>query len=79
MNGGMLGQHQGINLPGVALSIPALTPKDRADLEFGLKSGVDMVALSFVRSAADVGTVKQIIAARGKDVPVIAKLEKPRR
>ena len=59
-------EHQGINLPGVALSIPALTAKDRADLEFGLKSGVDMVALSFVRSGADVGTVKQIIAARGQ-------------
>jgi len=77
VNGGMLAEHQGINLPGVALSIPALTTKDRADLEFGLKSGVDMVALSFVRSGADVGTVKQIIAARGRDVPVIAKLEKP--
>src|SRR4029077_4050201 len=77
VNGGMLAEHQGINLPGVALSIPALTPKDRADLEFGLKSGVDMVALSFVRSGADVRSVKQIIAARGRDVPVIAKLEKP--
>jgi pyruvate kinase len=77
VNGGMLAEHQGINLPGVALSIPALTAKDRADLEFGLKSGVDMVALSFVRSGADVRTVKQIIAARRQDVPVIAKLEKP--
>ena len=77
VNGGMLAEHQGINLPGVALSIPALTAKDRADLEFGLNSGVDMVALSFVRSGADVGTVKKIVAARGRDVPVIAKLEKP--
>jgi len=77
VNGGVLAEHQGINLPGVALSIPALTGKDRADLEFGLKSGVDMVALSFVRSAADVRSVKHIIAARGRDVPVIAKLEKP--
>jgi pyruvate kinase len=77
VNGGMLAEHQGINLPGAALSIPALTAKDRADLEFGLKHGVDMVALSFVRSAADVRSVKQIIAARGRDVPVIAKLEKP--
>ena len=77
VNGGMLAEHQGINLPGVALSIPALTAKDRADLEFGLKSGVDMVALSFVRSGADVRSVKQIITARGRDVPVIAKLEKP--
>ena len=78
VNGGMLAEHQGINLPGAALSIPALTGKDRADLEFGLKHGVDMVALSFVRSAADVRSVKEIIAGEnGSDVPVIAKLEKP--
>ncbi len=77
INGGLLGEHQGINLPGIALSIPALTPKDRVDLEFGLEHGVDIVALSFVRSAADVRRVKQIIKGRGSDVPVIAKLEKP--
>ncbi|MGA9039176.1 MAG: pyruvate kinase [Terriglobales bacterium] len=77
INGGMLAEHQGINLPGAALSIPALTDKDRKDLEFGLTHGVDMVALSFVRSAADVLTVKQIIAQHGSRIPVIAKLEKP--
>jgi pyruvate kinase len=77
INGGLLGEHQGINLPGIALSIPALTSKDRTDLEFGIKHGVDMVALSFVRSAADVREVKQIIAEHGVDIPVIAKLEKP--
>jgi len=77
VNGGTLGEHQGINLPGVALSIPALTSKDRKDLEFGLHHGVDAVALSFVRSAADVRTVKEIIASHHSDVPVIAKLEKP--
>ena len=77
LNGGTLGEHQGINLPGVGLSIPALTPKDRKDLEFGLTHGVDAVALSFVRRAADVRTVKQIIAAHHSDIPVIAKLEKP--
>jgi pyruvate kinase len=77
INGGTLGEHQGINLPGAALSIPALTAKDRKDLEFGLTHGVDVVALSFVRTAADVRTVKQIIAAHHTDVPVIAKLEKP--
>src|SRR5579872_4898474 len=76
INGGMLGEHKGINLPGVALSIPALTEKDRKDLEFGLRHGVDAVALSFVRTAADVKMVKQIIAGNGSDVPVIAKLEK---
>jgi pyruvate kinase len=77
MNGGSLGEHQGINLPGAALSIPALTEKDRDDLEFGLEHGVDAVALSFVRSASDVRDVKAIIANRKQDVPVIAKLEKP--
>src|SRR6266567_2395746 len=77
VNGGMLAEHQGINLPGAALSIPALTEKDRKDLEFGLQHGVDMVALSFVRSAADVRSVKEIVAAHRQDVPVIAKLEKP--
>src|SRR6266404_2018520 len=77
INGGMLAEHQGINLPGAALSIPALTDKDRKDLEFGLQQGVDAVALSFVRSGADVRTVKDIIAARNLNVPVIAKLEKP--
>jgi len=77
VNGGTLAEHQGINLPGAALSIPALTEKDRKDLEFGLEHGVDMVALSFVRSAADVRSVKEIIAGHRQDVPVIAKLEKP--
>ncbi len=77
INGGLLGEHKGINLPGIALSIPALTEKDRKDLEFGLAHGVDAVAISFVRTAADVSMVKQIIAKHSSDVPVIAKLEKP--
>ncbi len=77
INGGLLVEHQGINLPGAALTIPALTDKDRKDLEFGLSNGVDMVALSFVRSAADVVLVKEIIKNHGAATPVIAKLEKP--
>ena len=77
INGGMLGEHQGINLPGAALSIPALTEKDRKDLEFGIRHGVDLIALSFVRSAADVRTARGIIAAHNSDIPVFAKLEKP--
>ncbi len=77
VNGGLLGEHKGINLPGIALSIPALTQKDRKDLEFGLKHGVDAVAFSFVRTAADIQLGKQIIAAHRSDIPVIAKLEKP--
>ena len=77
LNGGMLGEHKGINLPGVPLSIPALTAKDRQDLEFGIAHGVDAVALSFVRTASDVTAVKRIIASHHSDLPVIAKLEKP--
>ena len=77
INGGLLGEHKGINLPGVALSIPALTDKDRKDLEFGVDHGIDVVALSFVRSAGDIRMVKRIIGSHGSDVPVIAKLEKP--
>ena len=77
LNGGMLGEHKGINLPGIALSIPAMTEKDRKDLEFGLKHGIDVVALSFVRTSADLHMVKQIVGSHGGDTPVIAKLEKP--
>jgi pyruvate kinase len=77
INGGPVGEHKGINLPGTALSIPAVTEKDLKDLEFGLKHGVDAVALSFVRSAADVNMVREIVHGQGSDVPLIAKLEKP--
>jgi pyruvate kinase len=77
VNGGTLAENQGINLPGAALSIPALTEKDREDLEFGLEHGVDIVALSFVRSAADLRGAKRLISERGGNIPVIAKLEKP--
>src|SRR5947209_4329116 len=77
INGGILAEHQGINLPGVALTIPAFTNKDRDDLKFGLEHGVDAVALSFVRSAGDVHDAKRFISAHGSDAPMIAKLEKP--
>ena len=77
INGGMLGEHKGINLPGIALSIPALTQKDKRDLEFGLRHGIDAIAQSFVRTAADVRETKKIIASHRSDIPVIAKLEKP--
>jgi pyruvate kinase len=77
VNGGLLGEHKGINLPGTVVSVPSLTQKDKKDLAFGLKHGVDMVALSFVRTAADVIEAKRLIAAHGGNVPVIAKLEKP--
>ena len=77
VNGGLLAEHQGINLPGAVLSVPSLTDKDQKDLEFGLEHGVDIVAVSFVRSAEDVRRVKRLIGERRSDVPVIAKLEKP--
>jgi pyruvate kinase len=77
VNGGLLGEHKGINLPGVKLRVPALTLKDRADLIFALRHGADYVAVSFVRHPEDVLLAKQLIRRAGKDVPVIAKLEKP--
>ncbi len=77
LNGGMLGENQGINLPGTNVSIPSLTEKDLADLEFGLKQGVDLVAISFVRTVNDVVRAKNAIAAFRSDVGLIAKLEKP--
>ena len=76
-NGGELGEHKGINLPGAKLKIPSLTPKDRRDLNFALQMGANYIALSFVRTAADVRAAKSAIARDGKDTPVIAKLEKP--
>jgi pyruvate kinase len=77
INGGMLGEKKGINLPGVAIKVPSLTPQDEIDLEFALKAGVDTVAVSFVQNADDVRYVKSRIAALGSDAWVIAKLEKP--
>jgi pyruvate kinase len=77
IDGGLLAEHQGINLPGAVLSVPSLTEKDYKDLRFGLDHGVDVVAVSFVRSAADVAEVKRFIAQHDSVTPVIAKLEKP--
>src|SRR5579862_3900617 len=77
VNGGALGEHKGINLPGVKLRVPALTPKDRADLRFALLHGVDYIAVSFVRRPEDVLLAKSLIRRAKKDTPVIAKLEKP--
>ncbi len=77
LNGGALGEHQGINLPGTNVSIPSLTEKDEADLDFGLKQGVDVIAISFVRTADDVMRARNAIAARGFAMPLVAKLEKP--
>jgi len=74
---GMVSNNKGINLPGVAVSVPALSEKDIADLRWGLKAGADFIALSFVRNAADIKDVHKIMDEEGKRVPVIAKIEKP--
>lgn len=77
VNGGVLGEHKGINLPGVNLHVPALTEKDRQDLRFALKHKVDYIAASFVRRAADVLVARELVRRAGGNTPVIAKLEKP--
>jgi pyruvate kinase len=77
INGGMLGEKKGINLPGISIKVPALTEKDEGDLEFALNAGADCIAVSFVQHADDVRYVKSRIAALGFDAWVIAKLEKP--
>jgi pyruvate kinase len=77
VNGGMLGESKGINLPGVLVRTPSLTDKDSEDLEFALNHGCDAIAVSFVRSAEDVSLVRNRVAAHGADTWIIAKLEKP--
>jgi pyruvate kinase len=77
VEGGRLKEHKGINLPGVALRVSALSEKDRADLAFGARHGVDYVALSFVRTAGDVEEARAELRALGRVVPIIAKIEKP--
>ncbi|MBQ0984065.1 pyruvate kinase [Streptomyces sp. F63] len=77
IEGGVVSDHKGINLPGVAVNVPALSEKDVEDLRFALRLGCDMVALSFVRDAADVRDVHRVMDEVGRRVPVIAKVEKP--
>jgi pyruvate kinase len=74
--GGEVQSHKGVNLPGVPIPIPSLTPKDHADLEFALSLGVDYVALSFVRQAKDLVELREIIDRHGSPARVIAKIEK---
>lgn len=76
ITGGLLTSHKGINLPSRSLDTPALTQKDKQDLLFGIQQDVDYVALSFVRRPDDIHTVKTIIEKKGKNIPVIAKIEK---
>jgi len=74
---GPVSNNKGINLPGVAVNVPALSDKDEADLRWGLRLGTDLIALSFVRNADDITRVHEIMAEEGRRVPVIAKIEKP--
>ncbi|RQP09986.1 MAG: pyruvate kinase [Microbacteriaceae bacterium] len=74
---GPVSNNKGINLPGVAVNVPALSEKDEADLRWGLRLGADYIALSFVRNAADITRVHEIMAEEGRKIPVIAKIEKP--
>jgi pyruvate kinase len=76
-NGGVLGEHKGINLPGVKLRVPALTEKDRSDLRFAAAHGADYIAVSFVRHPEDIMLAKALVKRAKKTIPVIAKLEKP--
>jgi pyruvate kinase len=77
VEGGPVSNNKGLSLPGVAVSVPALSDKDEEDLRFALHLGVDFIALSFVRSAADAELVREIMRQEDVEVPVIAKLEKP--
>jgi pyruvate kinase len=77
IEGGVISNNKGINLPGVAVSVPAMSEKDIDDLRWALKLGVDLIALSFVRSASDLVDVHRIMDEEGKRLPVIAKIEKP--
>ena len=77
VEGGEVSDHKGLSMPGMDISVPALSDKDVEDLEFALRTGVDFIALSFVRSPADIDLVHQVMDRVGQRVPVIAKLEKP--
>jgi pyruvate kinase len=77
VHGGVLKDRKGMNLPGVKISAPSLTEKDRSDARFALELGVDFIALSFVRQASDVEDLKALVREQGADVPVVAKIEKP--
>jgi pyruvate kinase len=74
---GNVSNNKGINLPGVAVNVPALSEKDEADLRWGLRLGADLIALSFVRDASDITRVHEIMAEEGRKIPVCAKIEKP--
>ncbi|WP_333740393.1 pyruvate kinase [Streptomyces sp. IBSBF 2806] len=77
IEGGVISDHKGLNLPGVAVSVPALSKKDEEDLRWALRTGFDVIALSFVRTGRDIVDVHRIMDEEGRRLPVIAKIEKP--
>ncbi|MFJ4962070.1 Pyruvate kinase [Streptomyces sp. ADI96-02] len=77
IEGGLVSDHKGLNLPGVAVSVPALSEKDVDDLRWALRTGADLIALSFVRTGRDIDDVHRIMDEEGHRLPVIAKIEKP--
>ncbi len=77
VEGGILKSRKGVNFPTLKLRLPSLTEKDKQDLDFGIEQGVDIISLSFVRTHEDIRTLKELIAAKGVDIPVLAKIEKP--
>ncbi|MCH0539872.1 pyruvate kinase [Streptomyces sp. MUM 203J] len=77
LEGGLISDNKGLNLPGIAVSVPALSDKDIDDLRWALRTGADVVALSFVRSGRDIEDIHRVMDEEGRRVPVIAKIEKP--
>lgn len=77
VEGGILKSRKGVNFPSLNLRLPSMTEKDKQDLDFGLSQGVDWISLSFVRAAEDIRALKKLLAQKGADVPVMAKIEKP--
>ncbi|MBF2029563.1 MAG: pyruvate kinase [Oscillatoriales cyanobacterium C42_A2020_001] len=77
VEGGVLTSRKGVNFPSLNLRLPSMTEKDKQDLEFGIEQGVDIISLSFVRKPEDVRELKDLLKAKGADIPVLAKIEKP--